>query len=323
MRKKLMILAGVCMLCLCGGCGQGPAGAADEAGTALLDTGDGDELADGEGEQEDTEEPLPAAEKEEEAEPEEDRSLTEAELAEYTKWIQDISNYGFLLSDWDEPTQIDLYQVFYDGAGVAGKETEQEKQAYMERNDLPEIYTDFQSISKKAVNAFLLEKVGFSYDELVDQGGWGLEDWYYEETDSFCTERGDTNYCEFVCIEGEISEGGTIVTLNCEGDDWVKSCEVKLNVAAGNRIFLSNHIVDGLILDSDADYEADDEYYEEDDEYYEGDDEYYEGDDEYYEGDDEYYEGDDEYYEGDDEYYEGDDEYYEEDDEYYEEDDDY
>lgn len=38
--------------------------------------------------------------------PENGRRLTEEELAEYTEWIQDSSNYGFLLSDWEDPSQI-------------------------------------------------------------------------------------------------------------------------------------------------------------------------------------------------------------------------
>lgn len=299
MRKKWMVLTGICVLCLCGGCGKESAEdveASDEE-DMLQESEEFSEMD------------------EEEEDPESDRSLTEEELAEYTEWIQDSANYGFLLSDWDDPTQIDLYQVFYSGAGIAGQGTEQERRAYMEQNDQSEIDTDFQSIKKKAVNDFLLEKVGFTYDELVKEGSEGLEDWYYEETDSFCTERGDTNYCEFVCTDGEISEEGTIVTLYCEGDDWVSSCEVTLNVASGHRVFLSNHITDGLILETDDAYtESDETYGEANDAYYEADDEYYDDeydDDEY--GDDEYY--DDEYYDdeyGDDEY---DDEYY--DDEYY------
>lgn len=298
MRTKWMVLIGICVLCLCGGCGQEPAAASDEA-DALQES----------------EESLVT---DEEDEAESDRSLTEEELAEYTEWIQDSSNYGFLLSDWDDPTQIDLYEVFYTGAGIAREGTEEEEQAFMERYDQSEIYLDFYAIDKADVNALLLEKVGLTYDELVAMGSEGMEEAYYAETDSFCTEYGDTNYCEFVCTDGEISEEGTIVTLYCDGDDWVSSCEVTLNVAADHRMFLCNHITDGLILERDDTYmESDDIYTESDDTYNEADDEYYddEYDDEYY--DDEYYDDeydDDEYY--DDEYY--DDEYY--DDEYYDDD---
>lgn len=184
--------------------------------------------------------------------PENGRRLTAEELAEYTEWIQDLSNYGFLLSDWEDPSQILLYQVFYNGAGVAREGTEEEKRAYMERNDQPEIYTDFFAMDKADVDAVLSEKVGFTYDELVEKGSRGMEDAYYAESDSFCLEHGDTNYTLFRCTDGTIDEDGTTVTLYCEGNNWVNLCEVKVGLASGQRRFLSSRIVEGSMLE---DYE--------------------------------------------------------------------
>lgn len=184
--------------------------------------------------------------------PENGRRLTAEELAEYTEWIQDLSNYGFLLSDWEDPSQILLYQVFYNGAGVAREGTEEEKRAYMERNDQPEIYTDFFAMDKADVDAVLSEKVGFTYGELVEKGSRGMEDAYYAESDSFCLEHGDTNYTLFRCTDGTIDEDGTTVTLYCEGNNWVNLCEVKVGLASGQRRFLSSHIVEGSMLE---DYE--------------------------------------------------------------------
>lgn len=183
--------------------------------------------------------------------PENGRRLTEEELEEYTEWIQDISSYGFLLSDWEDPAQINLYQVFYNGAGVAREGTEEEKQAYMERNDQPEIYTDFIAMDQAEVDEVLLEKVGLTYDQLVEKGSRGMEDAHYTETDSFCLERGDTNYIPFGCVDGTVDADGTTVTLYCEGDDWVRLCEVKVETTSGHRRFLSNHIAEGSMLDAD------------------------------------------------------------------------
>ncbi len=170
--------------------------------------------------------------------PENGRRLTEEELAEYTEWIQDISNYGFLLSDWADPAQIELYQVFYNGAGVAREGTDGEKQAYCDRYHQPEIYTDFLSMDKADVDAVLLEKVGLTYDELMAQGSRGMEEDYFAETNSFCLERGDTNYVQYECKDGVVNEDGTLVTLDCGGS------YAKLSVTEGHRRFLSNHITD-------------------------------------------------------------------------------
>lgn len=42
---------------------------------------------------------------------------------------------------------------------------------------------------------------------------------------------------------------GTRVILRCDGDEWVKTCEVEVAEGEGERGFLSNHIIDGLMLD--------------------------------------------------------------------------
>lgn len=282
MWKKWMVLGGILILGLSAGCGRKDSAALEREGSETLgdaDAGGKDVLADEEGghaeldgAEKDSEEVLPADDgkrteagvesgdtptSSEEGEPDDKRldiadngrRLTSEELAAYTEWVQDVSNYGFLLSDWENPAQINLYQVFYCGAGISREGTEEEKQAHMARWDQPEIYTDFWAMDKADVDALLTEKVGFTYDELVAEGNKGMEEDYYAETDSFCVEAGDTNYCEFLCTDGFMDEDGTTVTLYCDGDDWVRTCEVKVSVAGDQRTFLGNHIAEGMVRD--------------------------------------------------------------------------
>lgn len=272
---SLQFFAGMMILGLCFGCGQKecvPAGMPEEQemsekpavseqpepDRAVVDSNDAqpDDAEEKTDTAEEKEELSPVSEEGEPGKkeldiPENGRRLTEEELEEYTEWIQDISNYGFLLSDWEDPAQINLYQVFYNGAGVAREGMEEEKRAYMERNDQPEIYTDFIAMDQAEVDAVLLEKVGLTYDQLLEKGSRGMKDAYYTETDSFCLERGDTNYIPFGCVDGTVDADGTIVTLYCEGDDWVRLCEVKVETTSGHRRFLSNHILEGSMLDAD------------------------------------------------------------------------
>ena len=179
------------------------------------------------------------------------RKLTEAELQEYTEWIQDKSNYGFLLSDWQNPTQINLFEVFYSGAGISHEGTEEQIQAFLNRYGQEELYTDFWVIDKADMNAFLLEKVGLTYDELLMKGNESLEGIYYPETDCFCLEAGDTNYCMFTCTDGVLNEEGTEVILQCEGDYWVSKCEAVVNIVGGKNMIVRNHIIEGSILETD------------------------------------------------------------------------
>lgn len=279
MRKKSGVLAGILIIGLCAGCGQREYAAQEQETVGVLDeAGGSDEAEAGDAEavgedvdahggndaadavsgqtvpmQESGETAPPAEEEEPDGTgldiPENGRRLTAEELEEYTEWVQDNSNYGFLLSDWENPTQIDLYQVFYSGAGVARQGTEEEKQAFLERHDQQEIYTDFIAIDKADVDALLVEKTGLTYDELVMKGSKGMEDWYYAETDSFCSESGDTNYCQFVCTDGVINEEGTMVTLQCDGDDWVRTCEVEVIIISEPWGIVGNHITEGMVLD--------------------------------------------------------------------------
>ncbi len=178
--------------------------------------------------------------------PEGGRRLTEEELAEYTEWVRDFSNYGFLLSEWQVPTEIDLFEVFYNGAGISHEGTDEQKQAYLDRYGQEEIYTDFWVMNKSDVNVFLLEKVGLTYDELLAKGNTELEEIYYPEFDCFCLEAGDTNYCMLECTDGVVNEEGTIVTLIFQSDDMrVEKCQVKVNIVGGTKGILSNHIIEG------------------------------------------------------------------------------
>lgn len=181
--------------------------------------------------------------------PEGGRRLTEAELQEYTEWVQEKSNYGFLLSDWENPTQINLFEVFYSGAGISHAGTEEQIQAFLNRYGQEELYTDFRVIDRADMNVFLAEKVGLSYDALLAKGNTSIEGIFYPETDSFCLETGDTNYCMFTCMDGVLNEEGTIVTLYFEGDYWVSKCEAKVNIVGDTKEIVGNHIIEGSILD--------------------------------------------------------------------------
>ena len=259
MRKRAAVLAGILTLGLCAGCGQADAVEqvqADAETDREVTEGESVLAGDADGAAQESGSPSEAPEEAGEGESEKGRRLTAEELAAYTEWVQDISNYGFLLSDWEDPAQINLYQVFYCGAGISREGTEEEKQAHLARWDQPEIYTDFWAMDKADVDALLTEKVGLTYDQLVAEGNQGMEENYYAKTDSFCVEAGDTNYCRFLCTDGIMDEDGETATLYCDGDDWVRMCEVRVSVAGDQRTFLGNHIAEGMVRDMEEFFEA-------------------------------------------------------------------
>lgn len=250
----------LCGLSLCTGCGETPELAPATDGTVSSENESTPQPAPDTSENEISTQPAPDTSEKEISLPEPvdgqtadepllGTPLTKEELQVYTELIQQPSNYGFLLSDWDKPTDINLYEVFYNGAGISRDGTEAEIQAYLERNGQDELYTDFFVMDKTAVSNLLLEKTGLTYDEFVMKGGRGMEEIYYAESDSFCLEAGDTNFCMFECTEGVKNEEGTIVTLRYKGDySWIEEGEVQMWEDGSS--FRSNHILKGDFLDT-------------------------------------------------------------------------
>lgn len=185
----------------------------------------------------------------------EERKLTQEELKEYTDWLNQKDNYGFLLSEWSSPYQINLWEVFYNGAGISQQATEEQKQLYLLKTGQEEIYTDFWVIYYGKVNELIEEKLGLSYDELTSEGNLSFEEAYLTGADCFAMEVGDTNYTQFEAVSGtEDAEG--IVTLqyrnaHAAGETvaWVEAGEVKLKKES--RQFVYNHITEGMILEAD------------------------------------------------------------------------
>jgi len=151
----------------------------------------------------------------------EGRELTAGELQAFGEYLSRSDNYGFLLSVYDTPADVDLGEVFYNGAGISSYEiSENEKQAYLEANGQEEIYTDFVKITTDDINAFLKEKTGIAYDQMNTGLAWS----YLPEYDAYYSEHGDTNYREIRCIEGYTVDENVYV-LQCSPCDYDDSAD--------------------------------------------------------------------------------------------------
>ena len=115
-------------------------------------------------------------------------------LKELQAFLNEDSSYGFLLSSYDIPEEIDLNQVFYSGAGFEQEKlTEREKELLLDRIPQKEIRTPVVKLKEEQIEELLSQKAGISYDESrhpLDQGdGWAhinrYKTWY--------ALRGDTN----------------------------------------------------------------------------------------------------------------------------------
>lgn len=181
------------------------------------------------------------------------RNLTDGELQAFTDYINegdDRGNYGFLLSVYETPADIDLNQVFYNGAGIAETPlSESEAKEYLAVTGQEEIYTDITRIESEKMDAFLLEKTGLTYEEMNHPLDWT----YLETYHIYCAEHGDTNYQAFTCVAGSTADEKTFVLrfqpdLSYLGGDMVSGYyqpdyELVVEKSGDGYRFLSNRIV--------------------------------------------------------------------------------
>ncbi|MCI8598096.1 MAG: hypothetical protein HFJ10_06600 [Lachnospiraceae bacterium] len=184
------------------------------------------------------------------------RDLSNAELQEFTMWISQGSNYGnygFLMSEYTKPQDVDLSQVFYAGAGLETEPlTKEEEQAYLEITEQEEIYTDCTRLTTDQINEFLEAKLNLSLDDMENELEWV----YLPDSDAWVWQHGDTNYINYTCVSGRQIAADTF-ELNCvPGDEnfapyALPSCRLTLQKYGDDYRFLSNIYVAGLEYSKD------------------------------------------------------------------------
>lgn len=130
------------------------------------------------------------------------KELSEEECAELESFLNDTGCYGFLLSVYERPQDLDAEQVFFVGAGLeTGRVTDEEREAYLERTGREEAVNLFK-LSAPQVSDYLLYRAGISYQELSDKPDWV----YLEDYDAYYQCHGDeeTNLSSFEVTDGAV-----------------------------------------------------------------------------------------------------------------------
>lgn len=233
-----MVVAG--LLAGCGNMGNAPVDGGDRAGipresSAELTEGSSAVLAESRteisGAEDSSEDTAATAEIE----------LQEEERAFFTDFIQEKENYGFLLSEYDIPGDVNLFEVLYSGAGFGEGIPEEDIPLYLEKTQEEEIYTDCVKMSRQDIDDFLKRKLGLGLDEM----NHSLDVVYLKETDAYYIQAGDTNYLPFMCTGGTV-QGDTYTLHFAPAADWAETAGERETVLVktddGYR-FISNHIL--------------------------------------------------------------------------------
>lgn len=128
--------------------------------------------------------------------------MNSGKLAELEAYLNDESSYGFLLSSYEQPQEIDLNQVFYAGAGFEQKGiTEKERKLLLERMPVKEITMPVNKVREEDVEALLKQKTGLSHEEFLHPLG-DLEEWaHIGRYNSWYTLNAETNRKQILCTD--------------------------------------------------------------------------------------------------------------------------
>ncbi|MCI8862597.1 MAG: hypothetical protein HFI20_08950 [Lachnospiraceae bacterium] len=176
-----------------------------------------------------------------------ERELTSEELRKFTQWINQVNNYGFLLSEYTQPQDVDLSQVFYIGAGIENTSlSEEEEAAYLKITGDEEIYTDCTRLTTDRINEVLEKKLGLTLDDMSRELSWV----YLPDSDAWVWQHGDTNYVNFTCVSGRQLSEDTYELECVPGDEnyepLIPSCRLTLQKHGEDYRFLSNIYTAGV-----------------------------------------------------------------------------
>lgn len=125
--------------------------------------------------------------------------LSKNELADFEEALNTESNYGFLLSNYDGPSDVDLSQLFYVGAGLDRPDNASgiiEAYEATLKDGAPDCGCTI--LTTEQIDEFLLSKTGCSLEDMTKSLGWD----YVEPYDAYIFYHGDTNIVRITCTDG-------------------------------------------------------------------------------------------------------------------------
>lgn len=157
-------------------------------------------------------------------------------LKKYEKDFNTTEINGFIISTntYEKPSEINLEQVFYNGAGFNNEVTKEEIEEYKKLTKYHE--TDIVKITTKQAEKLYYDNTGEKLENLKDR----LKNWtYIEKYDAYYKEVSDTNFEEVYCIRGIMNEQDKIMKIQLSNN---RTISVKIDYNKGTHYIISNNI---------------------------------------------------------------------------------
>lgn len=178
------------------------------------------------------------------------------QLKKYEKDFNTLAINGFIISTnaYTKPSEIDLGQVFYNGAGFNNEISKEEVEEYKKLRKYHE--TDIVKITTKQAEKLYYDNTGEKLEDLKGR----LKNWIYiEKYDAYYNEVSDTNFEKVNCIKGIMDEQNKIMKIQLSND---RTISVKIDYDKGTHYIVSNNSIKSIDNEANNNYQ---EYMEEQD----------------------------------------------------------
>ena len=159
---------------------------------------------------------------------------TSEQLKKYEKDFNTFGINGFIVSTntYNKPSEIDLEEVFYSGAGFNNEISKEELEEYKKITKYHE--TDMVKITTKQAEELYYNNTGEKLWNLRER----LKNWtYIEKYDAYYNEVSDTNFESVSCIEGIMNEEHKIMKIQLSNN---RTISVKIDYDKGTHYIISN-----------------------------------------------------------------------------------
>ena len=156
------------------------------------------------------------------------------QLKKYEKDFNTSEINGFIISTntYTKPSEIDLEQVFYNGAGFNNEVSKEELEEYKKIRNYYE--TDIVKITTKQAEKVYYDNTGEKLENLKER----LKNWtYIEKYDAYYKENSDINFEEVHCIKGIMDKQNKILKIQLNNNRIIS---IKMDYDQGTHYIISN-----------------------------------------------------------------------------------
>ena len=167
-------------------------------------------------------------------------NLTSEELSKITSFLEEIENNGFVISEYNNASEIDLDKVLYSGANINKEITDEERKVFYEKLGKEDYQMNVYCIEEEKIAELFKQKTGEELTNIEER----LKSWtYLPEYKEFCSEHSDTSYTTVECVEGKKEGENITVKLNLENSS-IGQTQLTLKEQGDSYIFVSNKKVE-------------------------------------------------------------------------------